>query len=146
MFVSEQQSVRVTNGARCHSNPDAGFPPLRFLLTFDDGPHANTAGILNQLAGNSVQPGVKAIFFVQTRSVQGGGCREGRALLYRTHTEGHVLGLHTGTPRGHVSHTGMPSAELDRSLQDGKKDLDILTGYRPALVRPPYWWFNAEHA
>jgi len=144
MFVSEQQSVRVTNEPAVTAHPEAGFPPLRFLLTFDDGPHANTAEILTQLAGNSVQPGVKAIFFVQTRSLQGGGCREGRALLYRAHTEGHVLGLHTGTPRGHVSHTGMPSAELHQSLRDGKKDLGILTGHRPALVRPPYWRFNAE--
>ncbi len=144
MIVSEQQPVRDTNGRPVAATPDADFPPLRFLLTFDDGPHVNTAGILRHLAQNSMQPGVKAIFFVQTRSSQGGGCLEGRALLYRTHIEGHVLGLHTGTRRGHVSHTGMPSSELDRSLRDGKEDLCALMGYRPALVRPPYWRFNSK--
>lgn len=144
MLVSEQRPVRGANEHTGTANPDASFPPLRYLITFDDGPHANTAGILKRLAENPVQPGVKAIFFVQTRSCQGGGCREGRAVLYKTHIEGHILGLHTGTPRGHVSHTGMSSTELDRSLRDGKEDLGTLTGYRPALVRPPYWWFNAR--
>jgi peptidoglycan/xylan/chitin deacetylase (PgdA/CDA1 family) len=143
MFVSERELLRPADGRSDAATPETVFPPLRFLLTFDDGPHANTATILGYLSDNSVQPGVKAVFFVQTRNAQGGGCREGRALLYRTHVAGHVLGLHTGTTRGHVSHTGMASAELDRSLCDGKKDLDALTGSKPALVRPPYWWFNA---
>ncbi len=115
---------------------------IRFALTFDDGPHVNTGLVLEKLGRNRVQPDIKAVFFVQTRSIEGGGCRQGRALLQREHAEGHVLGLHTGTARGHISHTSMSSAELNRSLEDGMADICAVTGAKPSLVRPPYWWFN----
>ena len=117
---------------------------VRFLITFDDGPHTNTGTILSRLTKNSVQPDLKAIFFVQTRNSDGGASREGRALLHRTHLEGHVLGLHTGTPRGHVSHTGMSQSELDQSLRNGKKTSAAVTGRKTLLVRPPYWHFNSD--
>jgi peptidoglycan/xylan/chitin deacetylase (PgdA/CDA1 family) len=117
---------------------------LRFLLTFDDGPHGNTGKVLRQLARNPVQPGIKAIFFVQTRHPERGGSSEGRAMLAIEHAEGHLLGLHTGTSRGHVRHTSMSANELDRSLLDGKEDLHRITGQLPLLVRPPYWRFNSS--
>jgi peptidoglycan/xylan/chitin deacetylase (PgdA/CDA1 family) len=117
---------------------------LRFLLTFDDGPHGNTGKVLRHLARNSVQPDVKGIFFVQTRHPGGGGSAEGRAMMAIEHAEGHLLGLHTGTPRGHVSHTGMTPTDLDRSLLDGKEDLNRITGKPTLLVRPPYWLFNSS--
>src|SRR3546814_6572893 len=46
-------------------------PPIRFLLTFDDGPSASSfwnpsMGVLDALAQNPVQPGIKAIFFVRS--------------------------------------------------------------------------------
>ena len=116
----------------------------RFLLTFDDGPHANTTKVIQQLAGNPVQVGVKAIFFVQTRHPEGGGSAFGRSLLERQHREGHVLGLHSGTTRGHVRHTGMAASELDQSLQNGIEDIAHITQQEPLLVRPPYWLFNAH--
>ena len=116
---------------------------LRFLLTFDDGPHANTGKVLRQLARNPVQQDVKAIFFVQTRHPRGGGAAEGRAIMAIEHAEGHLLGLHTGTPRGHVSHTSMSPTDLDRSLLDGKEDINRITGKPTLLVRPPYWLFNS---
>lgn len=117
---------------------------LRFLLTFDDGPHVNTGKVLRQLARNPVQQDVKAIFFVQTRHPRGGGSAEGQAMLAIEHAEGHLLGLHTGTPLGHVSHTSMTPTDLDRSLLDGKEDLDRITGRPALLVRPPYWLFNSS--
>ena len=117
---------------------------VRFLITFDDGPHANTGAILSRLARNSVQPDIKAIFFVQTRSSDGGASCDGRALLHRTHMEGHALGLHTGTARGHVSHTAMAASELDQSLRNGKEDISAVTGRKTLLVRPPYWHFNSD--
>lgn len=127
-----------------------GFPAAgRFLLTFDDGPDArrpfnSTLRILQDLARNPVQPGLKAIFFVQTRSPDGGGSDYGQAILRREHAEGHLLGLHSGTSRGHVSHISMSPEELDESLRDGVEDLRRITGQDPVLVRPPYWWFTPE--
>lgn len=115
----------------------------RFVVTFDDGPHANTASILEQLAGNPVQRGIKAMFFVQTRNTEAGRSRLGHSLLQREHAEGHVLGLHTGTA-GHVSHTSLSQTDLDRSLQKGMEDIRVITNDRPMFVRPPYWRFNAN--
>src|SRR5713101_3589079 len=79
-------------------------PTIRFLLTFDDGPsasdHANpTLSILEDLAHNSVQSGIKAVFFVQTRAADGGGTALGRKIMQREHNEGHLLGFHTATAR-----------------------------------------------
>lgn len=115
----------------------------RFVVTFDDGPHANTASILEQLASNPVQRGIKAMFFVQTRNTEAGRSGFGRSLLQREYADGHVLGLHTGTP-GHVSHTSLSQADLDRSLQNGMEDIRVITNARPMFVRPPYWRFNVN--
>src|SRR5688572_32651642 len=56
--------------------------PIRFLLSFDDGPAPSTARVLQTLAANPVQPGIKAMFFVQTR------IGDGSQLMRRTHAEG----------------------------------------------------------
>lgn len=122
---------------------------IRFLLTFDDGPsiraEANpTLSILEQLAVNDVQPGIKAIFFVQTRNANGGGTEAGKAIMRRTHDAGHVLGLHSASPRGHVGHTRMGSNELNQSLQDGIADIRNITGHDPEFVRPPFWAFTPQ--
>lgn len=129
---------------------DLGPPvttPVRFLLTFDDGPstwepYNPTRAILDQLQHNTVQPEVKAIFFVQTRDPRAGGGSAGQTLLRRIHAEGHVLALHSGTARGHVSHTGLSDKELDQSLRDGIVDIEAITGAAPTLVRPPFWRFD----
>ena len=121
--------------------------PVRFLLTFDDGPstwepYNPTRVILDQLQHNAVQPGVKAIFFVQTRDPRAGGGAAGQALLRRAHAEGHVLALHSGSARGHVRHTRLSDAELDQSLRDGIADIEVITGAAPRFVRPPSWRFD----
>jgi peptidoglycan/xylan/chitin deacetylase (PgdA/CDA1 family) len=123
-------------------------PPVRFLLTFDDGPsiwqpYNPTSAILDQLAANPVQSQIKALFFVQTRVHDGGGSEAGRTLLMRIHAEGHMLGLHNGSPRGHVSHRVLAPEELERSLADGTADIESITGAAPALVRPPFWSYGA---
>lgn len=125
----------------------AGSVPVRFLISFDDGPSAaarnnSTARILDVLAHNRYQPGIKAIFFVQTRHPVGGGTAVGQALLARIHEEGHVVGLHTASVRGHINHTQMPIAELDRTLDDGIADIRAVTGAAPHFLRPPYWAHN----
>lgn len=122
--------------------------PVRFLLTFDDGPSGarsgnSTALILDTLAHNRWQPGIKAIFFIQTRHSFGGGTDTGRALIARMHREGHQIGLHTASARGHINHTQMPLAELDCTLDDGIEDIRRFTGDVPRFLRPPYWAHNA---
>lgn len=123
--------------------------PARFLLTFDDGPstwepYNPTRAILDTLARNAVQPGIKAVFFVQTRDPRAGGSAAGRALMRREHAEGHVLGVHSGSPRGHIDHCLMSDAELERTLADARRDIAAVAGRPPDLVRPPFWNYDSR--
>ncbi len=120
--------------------------PIRFLLTFDDGPSAAaednpTVSILDTLQDNPIQPGIKAIFFVQTRARNGGATPVGRQLMRREHDSGHLLALHTATPR-HANHRLLPPQELDDSLKLGIGDLTDIIGTPPRLVRPPFWNYD----
>lgn len=141
------QGVAIPPGAAAPAER-TGSVPVRFLLTFDDGPSGthsdnSTARILDTLAHNRWQRDVKAIFFIQTRHPFGGGTDTGRALIARMHRAGHQIGLHTASARGHINHTQMPLAELDRSLDDGIHDIHRYTGDVPRFLRPPYWAHNA---
>ncbi|MET0265491.1 MAG: polysaccharide deacetylase family protein [Duganella sp.] len=122
--------------------------PIRFLLTFDDGPAAASSGnptvqILETLARNRLQDNIKAVFFTQTRAWHGGGTEVGRALIQREHAEGHVVALHSATTF-HSNHRFMSRQTLDESMQRGVDDLLALTGVAPKLVRPPFWAYNAD--
>jgi peptidoglycan/xylan/chitin deacetylase (PgdA/CDA1 family) len=137
--------------AGCGSLPDAPSLdlPIRFLLTFDDGPatwslldRPSTVRVLETLADNPVQPGIKAIFFVQTRAWNAGGSDAGRALLRREHEEGHLLAVHTGTRGSHVSHLHLEGDALEQSLADAKADIAGIAGAVPRLVRPPFWAYD----
>lgn len=128
-------------------NPPAA-PPIRFLLTFDDGPSGAeynnpTQRILDALAQNEIQPNIKAVFFIQTRAARGGGTEAGQVLLRREHAEGHLLAFHTATRR-HRNHRRLKPAELESSLQLGIEDLTEVSGNPPRLVRPPFWNYNAR--
>ena len=123
-------------------------PPIRFLLSFDDGPSAAiddnpTAQILDMLAKNEAQSGIKAIFFTQTGAWNGGASATGRQLLLREHEEGHLLAFHTATPR-HSNHRYLKPEEFDLSLQRGAASLEAITGVAPSLVRPPFWSYDAR--
>ena len=122
--------------------------PIRLLLSFDDGPSARegdnpTEQILAGLARNAVQPGIKALFFIQTETVNGGATSRGRALIRRTLDEGHLLGFHTATP-GHTSHTRLSDDVLEASLSRGVAAHIALAGRQPSLVRPPHWAYDAR--
>ena len=122
--------------------------PVRFLITFDDGPSAapennSSALILDTLAKNRRQNGIKAIFFVQTRHRNGGGTVHGGQLMQRMLGDGHILGLHTSSSRGHINHTQMPLSELENNLKAGIEDIRELSGDAPHFIRPPFWSFNA---
>lgn len=120
--------------------------PIRFLLSFDDGPSAAdsnnpTVRVLEVLARNKVQSDIKALFFVQTRSRNGGATEIGQRLLRREFDEGHLLGFHTTTPR-HSNHRFLTEQELELSMQAGVADLHGITGKAPTLVRPPFWNYD----
>jgi len=122
--------------------------PIRLLLSFDDGPSAReddnpTVQILDGLARNAIQPGIKAVFFVQTGALNGGATPLGRTLMQRARHEGHVLGFHTATP-GHTSHTRLSDDVLETSLGQGLAAHVELAGRAPVLVRPPHWAYDAR--
>ncbi|MFQ6559677.1 polysaccharide deacetylase family protein [Pseudomonas sp. Lb2C1-1] len=125
-------------------------PPIRFLLTFDDGPSASSIWnpsleVLDALADNPVQPGIKAVFFLQTRAPRAGGSDIGRSVMRRQQQEGHVLGFHTAT-HWHTNHRSLNPDELEQSLTHGSSDIAAMTGAAPTLVRPPFWSFDRRTA
>ncbi|WP_207282168.1 polysaccharide deacetylase family protein [Pseudomonas sp. FW300-N2F2] len=125
-------------------------PPIRFLLTFDDGPSASSIWnpsleVLDALADNPVQPGIKAVFFLQTRGPRAGGSDIGRSVMRRQQQEGHVLGFHTAT-YWHTNHRFLSPDELEQSLTRGGSDIAAMTGAAPSLVRPPFWSFDRRTA
>lgn len=140
----------------CSVNPQSPAPlegqlpitPIRFLLTFDDGPSGAvrknpTQQIIDTLANNQVQPNVKAIFFVQTRAARGGSTGVGQALLRRANSDGHLLAFHTAT-KHHDNHRFLKPEELESSLNIGIDDLTTISGVAPQLVRPPFWSYSAD--
>lgn len=120
--------------------------PVRFLLTFDDGPSASSfwnpsAAVLDSLKDNPVQPGIKAVFFVQTRAPRAGNSEIGRSIMRREHDEGHILAFHTAT-HWHTNHRSLDPQELEESLRNGTADIAAITGAQPTLLRPPFWNFD----
>ncbi|VVO75390.1 hypothetical protein PS896_01554 [Pseudomonas fluorescens] len=120
--------------------------PVRFLLTFDDGPSASSfwnpsATVLDSLKDNPVQPGIKAVFFVQTRAPRAGNSEIGRGIMRREFAEGHILAFHTAT-RWHTNHRSLDPEELEESLTNGIADIASITGAPPTLLRPPFWNYD----
>ncbi|VVM44281.1 hypothetical protein PS662_00463 [Pseudomonas fluorescens] len=120
--------------------------PIRFLLTFDDGPSASsfwnpTMTILDSLASNPVQPNIKAVFFVQTGAPRAGDSDIGREVMRRERADGHILGFHTAT-HWHTNHRSLSPDELEHALSKGSADIAAMTGAAPTLVRPPFWNYD----
>lgn len=120
--------------------------PIRFLLTFDDGPSASgynnpTRSVVADLAHNPVLPGIKAVFFVQTEGSRSGGSPRGQKTLQREYAAGHILAFHTATAF-HTNHRWLNDAELERTLTVGAAHIAAITGTSPVLVRPPFWNYD----
>lgn len=96
-------------------------------LTFDDGPVAYTAEILDVLQ----EQNVKATFFCIGKQVE-----DNTALLKRIDDEGHIVANHS------FSHsTGFDwqsSSKMLEELQDTNKAIYTAIGKTPAFFRPPY--------
>jgi len=132
----------------CAQETGAGPAPIRFLLSFDDGPSGDkvnnsTEQVLDVLAHNAVQPGIKAIFFIQTNAARGGGTEIGKKLMRREQEEGHLLEFHTATPH-HSDYCNLSDEELESSLRDGVAELTAVKGTAPSIVRPPFWHYDAR--
>ncbi len=100
-------------------------------LTFDDGPSAYTAGVLDVLRAR----GVHATFFVCGANVE-----RYPELVRRILREGHELGNHTWShPYLHLKSEAAIALEIDRT-QDA---VLRIAGVRPSLFRPPFGvrWF-----
>ena len=125
------------------SSPPATNPGVRFLITFDDGPSARmdfnpTLAILDQLATNDVQAGICAIFFIQTHHPKGAATPQGFKVLQQIPAQGHVVGIHSVSFKGHLDHAKMPTNELVSLLIDAKQLIRTISGSEPVFVRPPY--------
>lgn len=120
--------------------------PIRFLLTFDDGPSASgynnpSRSVIADLAQNPVLPQIKAVFFLQTEAARSGGSSRGRKNMEREYAAGHILAFHTATGF-HTNHRWLNDAELESTLTRGAADIAAITGSLPVLVRPPFWNYD----
>ena len=120
--------------------------PIRFLLTFDDGPSASgynnpSRSVVADLANNPVLPGIKAVFFLQTEAARSGGSARGRKTMEREFAAGHVLAFHTAAAF-HTNHRWLNDATLEHTLTEGAADIAAITGAPPVLVRPPFWNYD----
>jgi peptidoglycan/xylan/chitin deacetylase (PgdA/CDA1 family) len=133
----------------------AGPATHTFALTFDDGPHAAPLGkgtnrtekVLDALQSKQVKAG----FFIQTAALdpQGhamrGSTPVGRALVARMHSDGHVVGVHTGGKKDHELHTTAQKAgRLESELRSAESYIKTETGVDPTYVRPPTGKSNAD--
>ena len=101
-----------------------------FALTFDDGPDPDaTPAVLDALDA----AGVKATFFMV-----GEQALLHRALAREVVDRGHEVGLHG---HEHVEHEEMGGRVKD-DVARGLGTLEVATGRRPTLFRPPYGRFS----
>jgi peptidoglycan/xylan/chitin deacetylase (PgdA/CDA1 family) len=99
-------------------------------LTFDDGPSAHTAALLDGLA----QLQVKATFFVMGQNVKARPADVRRAV-----EEGHAIGGHSW------NHTDMKRQTPQAACADADRTAQAIqeaSGVQTILVRPPYGSWN----
>ncbi|WP_433335569.1 polysaccharide deacetylase family protein [Spirillospora sp. CA-294931] len=95
-------------------------------LTFDDGPMASTAKLLDILAAGKV----KATFFLVGQAVE-----EAPELVRREHADGHELANHSYS---HADLGRSSSAKVTSELARTQAAIKRATGVTPTLMRPPY--------
>lgn len=99
-------------------------------VTFDDGPSAHTARLLDALRDY----GAKATFFVVGQSIPG---RED--LLERMIKEGHQIGNHS---YHHPNLTTLDATSIANQLSWTSSLIEQASGISPHILRPPYGSFN----
>jgi cellulose synthase/poly-beta-1,6-N-acetylglucosamine synthase-like glycosyltransferase/peptidoglycan/xylan/chitin deacetylase (PgdA/CDA1 family) len=106
--------------------PGVRLAKLHVALTFDDGPTAYTAKILDVLQ----RWHVKATFFVIGSQVA-----KRPDLVRRMYEEGHEVGVHTFT---HVNLANVPAWRRRFELDQTQLVLAAATGHTTDLLRPPF--------
>jgi len=108
-----------------------GNKTMAIALTFDDGPGASTAKILDILKTYNAA----ATFFVIGKNV-----REHPLLLRRIVADGHAIGNHTHThPYKAVIE---PASNFRAELDSAEMAIVDACGLKPDLFRPPHGWRN----
>jgi peptidoglycan/xylan/chitin deacetylase (PgdA/CDA1 family) len=108
--------------------------PKYVALTFDDGPSAYTAYILNILKRYNIP----ATFFVVGSEV-----KKFPNLIQRIDTEKHIIGNHTWN---HPDITTLSKNELWKEINSTNIEIEKIIGHSPNLFRPPYSSINDKTA
>jgi len=99
-------------------------------ITFDDGPGAHTARLLNALK----QYNAKATFFVL-----GSYVKNNSALIQRMVDEGHEVANHS---YDHKDFKKLSDADVLSQIRRTSNAIAAITGEKPTLLRPPYGSFT----
>lgn len=110
----------------CMPAAASGFTEKLIAITFDDGPGAYTAQLLDELAARDV----KATFFVS-------GYRAANypETLKRMVSEGHQLASHT---QNHENLNTLSAAKIADEISRTQDYITAASGDNPAYIRPPY--------
>ena len=110
----------------CMPAAASGFTEKLIAITFDDGPGAYTAQLLDELAARDV----KATFFVS-------GYRAANypETLKRMVSEGHQLANHT---QNHENLNTLSAAKIADEISRTQDYITAAGGDNPAYIRPPY--------
>lgn len=110
----------------CMPAAASGFAEKLIAITFDDGPGAYTAQLLDELAARDV----KATFFVS-------GYRAANypETLKRMVSEGHQLASHT---QNHENLNTLSAAKIADEISRTQDYITAAGGDNPAYIRPPY--------
>ena len=110
----------------CMPAAASGFTEKLIAITFDDGPGAYTAQLLDELAARDV----KATFFVS-------GYRAANypETLKRMVSEGHQLASHT---QNHENLNTLSAAKIADEISRTQDYITAAGGDNPAYIRPPY--------
>lgn len=110
----------------CMPAAASGFTEKLIAITFDDGPGAYTAQLLDELAARDV----KATFFVS-------GYRAANypETLKRMVSEGHQLASHT---QNHENLNTLSAAKIADEISQTQEYITDAGGDNPAYIRPPY--------
>jgi len=112
-----------------------GKEPRQVALSFDDGPAANTAAILDILKAQQVPA---AFFSIGKNAAANPG------LVKRWQNEGHVIGNHS-------YHHGFnfdwqTARKMQAEIEQTNETIAAITGQKPKLFRPPYGVTNPNLA